>query len=449
MKYLRIYILILFFAANLQQVAAQEKWSLNACIRYAMDNNLTAKRYSLQQEAAREDLNQSKRDMLPSLSASSSAGMSFGRSIDPNTNMYVSTEFFNNSYSLGSSVSLFRGWSQQNLIKYYKIMISRRELEVRANFDDLAFGIMKDFYDIVYYQRMLEVADEQVALSQMNQTRIEKMIDAGIKAKTDLLEVSANLESEKLTQLQIENYLSASMLSLKQKMNLSPDAPLEIEYNTQSLIKTDAPVIEAGSLFNHFATISPSLLMAQANFDMGQRNLARARSNLWPSLSMSGSLSTGYSDTYRDDAGATIPFWDQVKNRRSEYVGISLSIPIFYQYGYRSNIKKNKINLEDLRLNLEQTKQSLYYEIQNNQNELAALTREAEQLKQQLAADEMAFLAAEKKYEQGLISIIDYFSVKNRLANTKSRDIRTRLQWEIRKKNSDFYEGRRFWSDEL
>jgi outer membrane protein len=439
----RIYLVLIFSFSFQFSVWAQQSWTLTQCISYAIENNINLKEYEILEKLALEDVRQSKRNVLPGVSGSTSAGLSFGRSIDPNTNGYVNTEFFNNTYSLSSSIAVFDGFRIQNHIKYQQFKKEASEyMRINAS-DDLAFGVMIAFYDVVYYKGMLEIAIEQVEASKLSLKTTEKMVDVGLKAKTDLLEMRANLESEELNKITIENKVETVTLQLKQLMNfVSRD---EMELLDDSTLVFNEVVEEPRQLFNQYTSWSPYYQSIEANMKATEKGLALSRSQLYPSLWASGSISTGFYETNVNDIGETIGFRDQFKNNKSQYLGASLSIPIFSRWANRSDIKKAKLEIERVKTNLEDEKQKMFFEMVNNLTELEALYKEYNQYLKRKEVDVLAFRAAEKKFEQGLMDINDYYLAKNRLANTQSQVLRSRTQWEIKIKVLEFYKGTRFW----
>lgn len=439
----RIYLVLIFSFSFQFSVWAQQSWTLTQCISYAIENNINLKEYEILEKLALEDVRQSKRNVLPGVSGSTSAGLSFGRSIDPNTNGYVNTEFFNNTYSLSSSIAVFDGFRIQNHIKYQQFKKEASEyMRINAS-DDLAFGVMIAFYDVVYYKGMLEIAIEQVEASKLSLKTTEKMVDVGLKAKTDLLEMRANLESEELNKITIENKVETVTLQLKQLMNfVSRD---EMELLDDSTLVFNEVVEDPRQLFNQYTSWSPYYQSIEANMKATEKGLALSRSQLYPSLWASGSISTGFYETNVNDIGETIGFRDQFKNNKSQYLGASLSIPIFSRWANRSDIKKAKLEIERVKTNLEDEKQKMFFEMVNNLTELEALYKEYNQYLKRKEVDVLAFRAAEKKFEQGLMDINDYYLAKNRLANTQSQVLRSRTQWEIKIKVLEFYKGTRFW----
>ena len=424
-------------------LVAQRKWSLNQCISYAIENNTNLRQYEIQEKMSKESLTQSKRDLLPGISASASARLSFGRSVDPITNDIINNEFFNNSYGISSSITVFDGFRLQNRIQYEKFRKQASEFNRLNAIDDLAFNVMVAYFDVIYYKGMLQIADEQVETSRLNLKATEKQVDVGLKAKTDLLEMKANLEMEELRKIQMGNSLKSAMLTLRQNMNLGGDSELEIDEENYQVVSGNIP--EMNQLFSSYTSWSPYYQSFVSQVKVGEKNLALSRAELYPSISAGGSINTGFYETYKDNKGNVIGFRDQIKYNKSQYLGASLNIPIFTRWLSRSNIKQAKLDLELAKAKLESEKQKMYFEMSQNLNDLEAFGKEYVQYEKQRDVDQLSYQTAEKKLDQGLVSVIDYYLVKNRFANTKSQVLRAKLQLEIKRRTLDFYLGKRFW----
>jgi len=433
---------ILWFVLG-NALVAQNNWSLTRCISFAIENNIGLKQMEVREELATEDLNQSKRNLLPGISASSRAGISFGRSIDPNTNDIVNNEFFNNTYDVGASLTLFNGFRLLNQIEYQKFRKKASELNRLNSIDDLAFGVMNSYFDVLYYQGMLKIAREQVETSAISLKKIEKQVELGMKSKPDLLEMRANFETEELRRIQVENSLKTAMLQLKQRMNLTEETELILD-------EEQSPIESMGSqkpenLFSSYTQWSPYYQSFETQLKASRKLLAISRSQLYPSINAYGSIGTGYYETTKDEAGKTIGFGTQLDNNLSQYLGGSVNIPIFSRWVVRSDIKKAKLEVEQAQNTLDEEKQKLYFEMANNLNDLEALEKEYNQYLKQQEADQLAFQASEKKIEQGLVNVVDFYIAKNRLSNSESQVLKSKLQWEVKKKILDFYMGKRFW----
>ncbi len=442
----RVFIFLLLSGmASITCAHSQVAWSLNRCISFAIENNNSLQQLMIQQEITREDLNQTKRNLLPNISASTQAGMNYGRSIDPNTNSYVNTGFFNNDYNLNGSVTLFEGFKWHHQLKYAKFREKVSELNRLNSTDDLAFAVMSAWFDVIYYQEMVEIADEQVEASRVALRKVEKQEELGLKSKPDLYEVRANFEAEELVRIQMENNLKKARLELRQRMNYTGEeeiVPAELQ-----LPVINSRVPQTDTLFNGFMSWSPRYQSFMAQLDANKALLAQSRSRLSPSISAFGSLGSGFYETNRDEEGRLISFSTQLKNNRNFYWGASLQIPVFARWSLRSEIKISKLEVERTQTLVNEEEQKLYFEMTNNLNELKALEKEYNQYLKQKEAEQLSFQATEKKFENGLVSVVDFYLSKNRLANSVSQALRTRLQWEIKKRTLDFYTGLRFWEE--
>jgi outer membrane protein len=441
LKSFTLTVAILIFIGK--SLSAQQSWTLNQCISFAIENNINLKEYDILNKLSLEDLNQSKRDLLPGLSASSDAGISYGRSIDPITNGYVNTEFFNNSYSLRTSITVFDGFRLQNQIKYKKFRKQISEYNRLNAIDDLAFNVMTSFFDVIYYEGMLKIANEQVEASKLNLKTTEKQVEVGLKARTDLLEMYANIESEELNRIQIENKRKTALLQLKQQMNFVSSE--EMQLVEESGIVTSENIADPQSLFNQYTSWSPYYQSFEANLKATEKNLSLSRSQLFPSVSAGGSVNTGFSQTNKNESGNIIGFADQFRYNKRQYLGATLYIPVFNRWAGRSGIKKAKLEIDRAQTILESEKQKLYFEMANNLTDMESLYKEYIQFEKRNEVDDLAYNAAVKKLEQGLITVVDFYIAKNRLANTTSQVLRAKLQWEIKMKTIEFYKGVRFW----
>jgi outer membrane protein len=366
MKQKILLLLLTFWFTAGNALVAQDSWNLNRCISFSIKNNIGLKQMEIQTRLAAEDLNQSKRNLLPGIGASSRAGISFGRSVDPNTNDIVNTEFFNNSYDLNSSMAVFNGFRLLNQIEYQKFRKRATELNRLNAIDDLAFGVMTSFFEVLYYKGMAEIAQNQVMASGINLKKIEKQVELGMKSKPDLLEMQANYESEELRRIQIENSLKAAKLRLKQRMNLT---------DTTDLVLTEEPDLTETSagknteaLFNSYLQWSPYYQSFEAQLKASRKSLAISRSQFYPSINAYGSVSTGFYETTKDETGKTIAFGTQLDNNRNQYLGGSVSIPIFGRWAVRSDVKKAKLEVEQAQNKLDEEKQKLYFEMAGNLN---------------------------------------------------------------------------------
>lgn len=421
---------------------AQEKWTLDECVAYALDHNLQLNDFEYTSQSGRETYRQSVRDLLPRINGSADYVINFGRSIDPFTNNVVATDFFSNRYSLESSIDLFRGFQKLNTIKATKLLYEATKEEALQQKYLLAFRVMQAFYDIQFYEGLVVISKEQLAVSQSNHKLVEKQIELGLKAGSDLYEAESLLLTDKLNLTQSQNQLAAAKLKLIQEMNLENANDIVIIKEFQSHSHEDAAMdMRSDSVFLEAQRFMPILKAQELRAKAAQKQLAASRGNLFPSLSLFTGIGTGYFETTRDSLGATVSFRDQFGDNTSQYVGISLNIPISNAWSGRSRVKQQKIERSRAENNLEIQKQEVFQAIQTLVQEYHALRVEYEQSTQKMEAQNLAFTIAQKRYEKGLINALELFTAKNLFASAQNENLQVGLRSEINKSTLDFYRG--------
>lgn len=439
-------VVLLFFGLLPLVGFTQQKWTLNRCILYSISNNLDVKNAEYSEEIAKISYSQSKWSYLPNVYAGSSSGMQFGRSVDPSTYQILKdTSYFTNSSYLEATLDLFNGFSQINKQLYQRFLLLSAQNSNQRLEDETAFSVMNAYYDVIYYEKLLSIAVEQEQLSKLNLKKTEAMVAAGLKSQADLLEIKANVAKDELFHIQTQNQVEAAKLNLRKAMNLTMDSTLDVDNKIDSIFIINSTDVNGAELFTKFSSTSPQLNSLEYTWKASLKDISVRKAGYYPSLQLSASCGTGYYETLKDTNGVTYSFNNQYNKNLSNYVGVSISIPIFSRNEVRFRVKQAKLISEQNKNAYDKAKQNLQFEILENVNALIAASKEFEQLKEQQKADEMAFDAAQKKYNKGMLSVVDLFSAKNRLGLTEANLLKARLTLEVRKRNIDFYKGVRFW----
>jgi outer membrane protein len=442
----RIRVLLYLIVFNLSfQLSAQEMWTLNQCISYGIKNNLKLHNTELSEKLSDQNFRQSKWNLLPSIGAGSSAGMNYGRSIDPHSNGIINTAFFNNSYSLNASMDVFRGFMLQNQIRYQKFRKEEAKNNKMSAADDLAFDVMNAFFDVIYYEEFLKIANEQKALSELNVKKTEIMVSAGLKAQTELLEVKAQLEKDELICIQNSNSLESSWISLKKAMNFSSGQQITLANPDEKPINLGEITAEIPELFKLHSVWSPKIQSYENEWKASQKDVNIRKSGYFPSIHVQAGFNTGYYETNQDADHRIIAFNDQIRNNQSQYITASLSIPVFNKNAVRFDVRRSQLYRAQAETNLELAKRDLLFDMEQNYNDLTASWKELQQAERQLEADKLSFQAAQKKFDQGMINAVEFYTVKNQLATTTGQVLHSKLTLEVKKRTLDFYKGERFW----
>ncbi|MEM9144346.1 MAG: TolC family protein [Bacteroidota bacterium] len=434
--------IVFLIALTAFQLTAQQKWSLEECVAYALEHNLQLNDFEYTAQANKETYRQSVRNLLPDINASTGYAINFGRSTDPFTNDVVTTEFFSNGYNLDASIDLFQGFQKLNSIKASKFLKEATREEALQQRYLLAFRVMQAFYDIQFSEGLVTISEEQVAISQTNYDLVKRQIELGLMAGADLYEAESLLLTDQLALTQIQNQLATAKLQLIQEMNLENENDISILYNMgETDFFKDATKIRTDSIYAVSEGFLPLIKGQELRAKAAQKQLAVERGRLYPSLAMFWGVGTGYFETTRDTLGNTIPFRDQFRDNTFQNVGLSLRIPISNRWAQRSRVKQGKIEKLRAQNNLDIQRQVLFQTIQQLVQEYNSLRVEQEQSVQNVEAQNLAFTIAQRRYERGLINALELSTAKNLFANAQNVDLQVRLRLEVNKSTLDFYRG--------
>ena len=441
----------LLFLSAISAVTVAQEMDLSQCIRYALENNLAYANKNIGADIADEQYRQTKRDFLPSLYAGSSANKRYGRSIDPTTNTFITQDFFSMNFYLDSQLDLFRGFTRVNSAKFQKLhyLISREEAKQQEM--AIAFEVMNKYYDVLYFNKLQTIVHEQVELTALNLQKTQKMITLGLQAESDLLEMKAQESSELHNLTLVQNQYEQALLALKNLMHYPLDDDLEIkdgefQDSADSFFSPDEVYLIA---LGHMPSVQSANLNAEAS--LKQFNLARG--SLMPQLSLGAGLYSNYADSRKEavdpnnpnSAMVTVPFQNQFSQNMAQSVYLSLQIPIFNTWRGMSKVKRARLE-HTMALNTQQDeKQNLYRLISEDIQQVNALQKERDQLQSKKELLREAFAVSEKKLEQGLISVLEFYTAKNQLAQAEADWMRTNLQLKVKEQTIRFYMGEEYY----
>ncbi len=421
---------------------AQKVWTLDECVSYAIENNLQLNDFELNTASNKETYRQSIRNILPIINGFADYTINFGRSINPEDNSFVNTEFFSNNYSLQSSFDLFQGFQKVNTIKASKFLYKATQQESLQQKYLLAFRVMSAYYDIQFIRGLIDISEEQVEISQTNYDLVKKQVELGVMAGADLYEAESLLLADKLLHTQNENRLKAAKLTLLQAMNIEGESDITI---MPELISSGAEesveTVVSDSIFITAKGFMPSIKAQEYRVKAAKKQLSATRANLYPSISLQGGIGTGYFETIQDTLGTTIPFRDQIRDNTFRFVGASLNVPIFNGWSSRSRIKQQKIALERAKNNAKVTEQALYQTIQQLTQEHDALAVETIQTEKRMESQRLAFSIAQKRYERGMINAIELGQAKNLFATAQNQNLQAQLRLRVNNSTLEFYRG--------
>jgi len=460
---------IMLFAALISG-RAQQAWSLEECIQYAMENNIQIKQSVLTTEYNENLLKQSKMSQIPNLNATGNYNYNWGRVLDQTTYRYEDNQQ-SNSISLGfsSSANLFNGLRVRNTIVQNDLNLMASYQDVEKIRNDISLNIAAAYLSIMFNRELLAVTESQLGITGQQVERTGKMVDAGKLAKGNLLELQAQYASEELNLVNAENQLAISLLNLQQILDLPIDTAFDVVIPELANPDEDPILINALEVYRIAETSMPEIKSAELNMESSEQGLKIAKGGRSPQLYVSANYNTGYSDlrqivtSYNEGQRIPIgetasgeavysypqeipilgkyPFFEQISGNASAGVGLGLSIPIFNGWQVNGNIANARLALENAQLNLQSEKLGLYASINQAYADAIAALKSFNASNQALVSMTESFKYTEKKFEVGLVNTVDYNVSKIQLTRTQSDLLQAKYDFIFRVKILNFYKG--------
>lgn len=431
--------LISLFALISISASAQE-WSMEDCMRYAVTHNIKTVRSATDLANARENYTQSIADHFPSISGSANAGSNFGRGIDPETNSYINTATFSNGIGASMSVTVFNGLTMINRTRSAKIAKLKGEFDLQRSSDIVAEETMVAFAEVVYNGELVRLSEQRVEFYKTDLKRMERKTELGTGSHADLAQLAATVASEEYTLISRKNNYDISIIKLKDVMNypLSDSLAIKPTIDEANIIDPEQDLYEIES---EAVKYLPKSLSDKKELELSKINLQIAQGNYAPSISFGAGISTSYYTRLDGKQENVSSYGNQLKNNLGEYLSANLSIPIFSNLSRRTNVHKAKNNYNLAKANYSQAQRTLSSEIKQALLDVQAAQSQHIQAQKNVEAQKLANKSNRRKYEQGLLGIIELQTSDNQLflAELELRNIYLRLQIKIRQLN--YYKG--------
>ena len=409
--------MILMAAIVAMSVSAQEKWTMKDCIDYAMQNNITLKKSKLQRQSAAEDVKQSKAALLPSLSASTNQSLGYRPWQDSGTttvtNGTVNKSYYNGSYGLNASWTVWNGGRNTNQVKLNALSEQQAELSEAETANSIQEKIAQLYVQILYLTEALNVDKASLETSQKNEERGREMVEVGKMSKADLAQLSAQRASDEYAIVEAQSQLATYKLQLKQLLELTDEQPFDIVVPQTSDAMALADIPSLMSIYEQALTTRPEMQNAQLTIKSSDLSINVAKAGKLPTISMTGGFGTSTNSLSNKGWG------NQLKTNFDASVGASVSLPIIDQRQTKTNIAKARIQKEQALLDLQDKQKQLYQTIegywldaQTNQQKFRAATTTVE-------SEQQSFDLLQEQFSLGLKNIVELMTGKDRLLSSQ------------------------------
>lgn len=427
-------------AAGAQTEQAVQAWSLRQCISYALEHSITVKQQDVTRQQREIDLSTAKNSRLPDLNGSASQNWSFGRGLT-SENTYSNTNTSSTSFSLGTSVPLFSGLKIPRTIELNKLNLEAATADMEKARNDISVQVAQAYVQILYDMEMCDVAQRQISIDSLQVVRLKEMYRNGKASGVDVAQQEATLAQSRLTYTQADNDCRLAVLALTQLLELPSPEGFAIIRPNAGVIDPSAGAVPPSpdEIYQEAITFKPEIKAELYRLKSTEMNIKIAQSALLPTLSLNAGIGSNY---YKTSGFKAESFGRQMRNNFSQYIGLSLNVPIFNRFATRNSIRSAKLERETQQLQLDNVRKNLYKEIQQAYYNTIAARAKYESSMEASRSNKAAFDLMSAKYEYGKANITEFNEAKNNWLKAESDLVIAKYEYVYDTSLIDFYRGK-------
>ena len=414
---------------------AQRVMTLAQCIDYAVSHNVNVKRYANNVEQQKVQLSTARNSRLPDLTAGASQSFNFGRGLN-SENAYVNRNTQSTGFNLQTSVPLLTGGRIPNEIAMSRLNLQAATADLEHARQSIALHVTAAYLQAVYAAEVVKVQEAQVAFSKIQEDRISKLFNAGKSPESDVVEAHSQVTQDEMGRTQAKCDYKLAMLDLSQLLELSSPDSIEIVAPQGETSPTLPPLPDR--IFARAEGVKPEIQAEKLRLQAAEKNIRIAKAALYPTLSLGAGLSSEY---YKTSGYQAASFSKQLSDNFNKSIGLSLNIPIFNRLATRNSIRQAKLQQSEQALQLDETKKTLYKEIQQAYYNAVNAQAKYESALAARKAAESNFNMMTGKFENGRANATELEEAKTKRANAITSTLQAKYEYILRMKIIEFYEG--------
>lgn len=437
----------MFFSLSVQ--AQTKKWTLDECVKYAIDNNISIKQTELDTKTADIDKKGAVGNFLPTLNSNLSHSWNVGLNPDPTTNLLRNQTTQYTSIGAGIGFDIYKGLQNQNALRKANLSILAAKYQLTKMQEDVALNVANAFLQVLFNKENLKVQQEQKAISEKQFVRSEELVKAGSIPRGDLLDIKATVASNNQNVIAAENTLLISKLSLAQLLQLKEFYDFDVA-DDETIPKDENNILAQTpvAVYDKAKEQRTELKIAKTNLEIAQKNVTIAKGAFQPTLQGFYNFNSriSYADTYAVVGGVPVvrpadPFLDQFNTNKGQTFGAQLSIPVFNGFSVRNNVERSKVSLEKSKIAVEQEELALQRNVYTAFTDAKGGLNAYESSLAALEARQEAYNYAKEKYAVGMMNSFDFNQAQTLLVNAQSEVLRTKYDYIFKIKILEFYFG--------
>lgn len=446
---------------------SQEVWSLKKCLDYAMENAPSIGQSALDIQSAQINLNEQRLRRLPSIDANSSAGIQFGRTIDPTTNSFDNQRIGYNRYGLNFEMVLFSGGSQMHGKNQSIALLETAKHRREEALNQLKLDVLAAYLNVLLTKEQLEVANQDLATLEQQLENRTKEIAAGTRSVTERLELEAQIAQQQQLLIQADYNVDFAFATLKQQLMLPLDQNIEIQQPSNSDLTP--PAFQPSEIFNAVRQHYPTFLAQKSNLEAMEYSVKQTKSALFPTLGLFASMNTNFSTvaqrvtgfktqtsqqevTFMGNTGILTtdfespvfeknPYWSQLNENFGQQIGLFLSVPIFNRGQTRFAVQRAEVDIRKTKMQYDAVKQNLDLAVQQALLEAEAAWANYQATGKNVQVNKRLLDNKAREFQIGNASQFDYFLILNQYQNVRRLWIRAKYDYLFKTQVLEVYQS--------
>ena len=464
--------LFLSLFATISVHAQQKKWTLEECVAYALEHNISIQQSELDLKNATILKSDALGNFLPNINASSSHSWNIGLNQNITTGLLENQTTQFTSLGVNVGVDIFKGLQNQNQLRKTNLSIIASQYQLVKMQEDIALNVANAYLQILFNKENVKVQEQQVIYNSSQLNRTQELVNAGVVPNGDLLDIKATVASDNQKLIAAQNALLISKLSLAQLLRLKEFQNFDISDENIDVLESKVLLENANSIIAKAKEERTDIKIAETNLDIAKKDISIAKGAYLPSLVGFYSYSTRASNSQRVAGfeqnttnpftsigivegtnqnvlqpnfspllGNPLPIFEQFDNNKGQNFGLQLNVPIFNGFTARNNVQRAKVAYERAQLNYDQSELDLERNVYTAYTDTKGAKESYEAAQKALEARKLSFEYAKNRYEVGLMNVFDFNQAQTLLINAQSEVLRTKYDYIFRTKILEFYFG--------
>jgi len=451
---------------------AQEKWTLQQCVDYALKNNVSVKQSDVQARLSKLTANQSQMNLYPTLTGGTNASYQHGLNENPTTGTLESADYVSGSFNIQANYNIFTWNARKNTIAANNLNAKADLIGIDQAKNDVSLAIANAFLQVMLRREQVRISEVQMNQSRSQLVNTRKLVNAGSQPELNSIQLEAQLAKDSSSYLEAQSLVQQALINLKANMNYDFALPFDIEAPALENIPVESmAALQPDAVYKLALTTQPIQQMYRLRIEAGQKEIKAARGSMYPSLYAFGGLNTRsvnskypvytaapddstnsyvtigntvykvFSPGVQKIGDVGVPFFRQLNRNFGQSIGLGISFSIFNSYQSRTAWERAKVNVNQLQLQNEQENLTLKTNIYNAYQDAFASLQKYNASKRTVEYSQKAFDISKKRYDIGLLGTLDFIITQNNLYLAQIDEVSNQYDFVFKMKVLEFYKG--------